>query len=132
MKKYRIAFLFALCSSTVSAQQTPYQLWGAVRDAFTRESIRDVHLTLMTPDSVEIVKDVSVGSTPGSPNFTVTDIPGSGTYILRCEKEGYTTIDTPVKLKYSRLRQTRVFLDKDILMTKEMTRKLRSCFDFIR
>lgn len=54
--KHWITFLFALCSSTISAQQTPYQLWGAVRDAFTKESIRNVHLTLMTPDSVEIVK----------------------------------------------------------------------------
>ncbi|MCD8318716.1 MAG: hypothetical protein LUC45_07735 [Paraprevotella sp.] len=81
MMKRDIVFPSLLCSLTVSAQQTPYQLLGAVRDAFTRESIRDVNLTLMTPDSVGIIKDKSIGSTLGCPNFTLTDIPEKRTNV---------------------------------------------------
>lgn len=84
--KHWIIFLLTLCSVTASAQ-TFYKLRGAVRDSFTKEAIRDVLLTLMTEDSVKVSQIRSWGSSPGSPNYTIDSIPGSGRYIIRCEKK---------------------------------------------
>lgn len=121
--KQLIIFLLTLCSVTASAQ-TFYKLRGAVRDSFTKEAIRDVLLTLMTEDSVKVSQIRSWGSSPGSPNYTIDSIPGSGRYIIRCEKKGYSTTYQDVTLKYIRLRQTTQLIG-DILMPKEMTRELK-------
>lgn len=122
--KNLVTCLLLFMALQASAQQTPYKLRGAVRDSFTEESIREVLLTLMTEDSVEVAQIKSWGSTPGSPNYTIEDIPGSGRYIIRCEKEGYNTTFKNVTLRFIKLRQTTV-MTEDILMAKEMTRELK-------
>ena len=124
MMRYLVVLVFVLFPLGVKAQHTHLQLRGNVVDATLRCIIPGVKLTLHTKDSMAVGNTFSYKTGPENPNFIMMNIPGSGEYILSCEKEGYNTVLKNIKLSYNRLRKPIVILD-DIIMTKMMSKKLR-------
>ena len=93
----RICIILAILSISIQGEckekVRTIELWGHVKDAFTRSAIRDVYITLMTEDSIFIDSMHVNYYNEGSVNLDAYykfDIPANpAVYIIKAEHPNY-------------------------------------------
>ena len=97
MYMLRICIILAILSISIEGKckekVRTIELWGHVKDAFTRSAIRDVYITLMTEDSIFIDSMHVNYYNEGSVNLDAYykfDIPATpAVYIIKAEHPNY-------------------------------------------
>ncbi len=102
-KVIRLTCVAVLLTPIFCHAQT-YHIEGTILDAFTREKLDSVHITLMTPDS--IVQEEFNARPLGSVWQSYQNIQRPGHYIMRFSRHGYEDTFKNVYFKYQKYRRT--------------------------